>query len=119
MTEKHQLLTDDQFEQKFKNCDLPKPLLTDDAYFRLAYIHVVKYGKDQAIINLQKQLAAYEIKHGNHIRFTNENIKSFILHLEQHINSGTAATYRSLLHTFPKLKQECLNLINSEVELQE
>lgn len=116
MTEKHQLLTNDQFEEQFRNCTLPKPLLTDDAYFRLAFIHTTKYGKNKAIVNLQRQLAAYEIKNGNHFRFTDENIEEFILLLDKHLSSETKKNYNELLLTFPNLKADCLDLIDEEAE---
>lgn len=112
MTEKHQLLTDDQFEHKFRTCSLPKPLLTDDAYFRLAYVHITKYGKEKAIYNLQRQLTAYEIKHGNHFRFTDQNITDFILCLDEQLSPELSDDYNAFLRNFPDLKEQCFSLLD-------
>ena len=51
MTEKHHLLTNDEFEEKFESCTLPACYFTHEAHLRLAYIHIKKHGVKQAIKN--------------------------------------------------------------------
>jgi hypothetical protein len=57
--EKHVELTDEQFEQQFQEATLDAHLFTHEAHVRLAWIHVKKYGIEQAIQNVTTQLRAY------------------------------------------------------------
>jgi hypothetical protein len=49
---KHFELTDSEFEQQFKSRELDPTLLCHKANLRLVYIHIGKYGHDQAIMNV-------------------------------------------------------------------
>ncbi len=55
----HTILTDDQFESQFSTCELAPELFSHEAHIRLAWIHITRYGIDQAISNIQSQLKAY------------------------------------------------------------
>lgn len=57
--EKHIELTDEQFEQQFQEATLDPQLFTHEAHVRLAWIHVQKYGMEQAVQNVITQLQAY------------------------------------------------------------
>ncbi|RDB02764.1 hypothetical protein [Runella aurantiaca] len=57
--EKHFELTDEQFEQQFHDSLLALDLFTHEAHVRLAWIHVKKYGVEQALQNITTQLRAY------------------------------------------------------------
>lgn len=57
--EKHVELTDEQFEQQFQASLLAPDLFTHEAHIRLAWIHVKKYGVEQALQNITTQLRAY------------------------------------------------------------
>lgn len=55
----HYSLTDDQFEYQFERCAVDPAIFTHEAHLRLAWIHISKYGIDQAIVHIQTQLQAY------------------------------------------------------------
>ena len=55
----HHSLTDQQFEIQFDNCELAPELFSHEAHIRLAWIHITRYGIDQAITNILSQLRTY------------------------------------------------------------
>ena len=55
----HHSLTDQQFEIQFDNCELAPELFSHEAHIRLAWIHINRYGIDQAITNILSQLRTY------------------------------------------------------------
>ncbi len=55
----HHKLSDLEFEQQFQRGQLKEELFTHEAHLRLAWIHIRKYGIDQAIENITHQLRAY------------------------------------------------------------
>lgn len=55
----HVDLTDDEFEQQFKNCLIDATQFTHEAHLRLAWIHIEKYGLEKAITNICFQLKRY------------------------------------------------------------
>ncbi|NNC70422.1 MAG: hypothetical protein HKN90_06335, partial [Flavobacteriaceae bacterium] len=69
MTEKHHLLTNDEFEEKFESCTLPAPYFTHEAHLRLAYIHIKKHGVKQAIKNVSRQIINFDTKYGDGTKF--------------------------------------------------
>ena len=57
--EKHLELTDAEFEYQFRNCTLNPDIFSHEAPLRLAWIHINKYGIEQAIENITGQLQAF------------------------------------------------------------
>ena len=57
--EQHSLLDDNTFEAQFAACKLSPGMFTHEAHIRLAWIHVKKYGVEQAIQNICNQLLAF------------------------------------------------------------
>ena len=54
--ENHYELSDEEFEHQFQHCLLDPAHFSHEAHLRLAWIHIRKYGIDQALINIEKQL---------------------------------------------------------------
>src|SRR5260221_2240378 len=52
-------LTDLEFEKQFANIALEPKLFNHEAHLRLAWIHITKYGIDQAIENICIQIQHY------------------------------------------------------------
>ena len=57
--ESHYGLTDKEFENQFERCTLDPKLFTHEAHLRLAWIHIEKYGIEQAIKNVCQQLTDF------------------------------------------------------------
>lgn len=112
MTEKHQLLTDKQFEQKFEDCTLAPALVTYEAHLRLAYIHVKKHGLKNAVVTLYKQLNAFDTKFGNIIIVINKTtIKLFVKLIYDFIKRAKATSFKELLFEFPDIKTHFKSLL--------
>lgn len=52
----HLELTDLEFENQFEDCSLNPKLFTHEAHIRLAWIHITKYGLQQAEKNINSQI---------------------------------------------------------------
>lgn len=118
MTEKHQLLTDQEFEQQFENCTLPPVLVTYEAHLRLAYIHVKKYGIKKAAVTLYKQLTTFNIKFGHVLIVSKNNIKAFVKLIYDFIKKATTTSFRGLLLEFPDFKTHFYALLVQPKQLE-
>jgi len=59
-----QQFTDSDLEIQFKNCTLDPKAFNHEAHLRLAWIHINRYGLDNAIKNLCVQIQQYATKLG-------------------------------------------------------
>lgn len=57
--ENHIELTDLEFENQFSDYSLNPKLFTHEAHIRLAWIHITKYGLQQAELNINSQILKY------------------------------------------------------------
>ena len=117
MTEKHQLLPDDQFEEKFKNCTLPPILFTHEAHLRLAYIHVTKYGLRKAISNLCFQIDDFERKFGDGRKFNRTVTVAAVKVVHHFMTKSKSIGYKNLLKDYPRLKGNFKSLIKTHYSL--
>ena len=111
MTEKHHLLTNDEFEEKFSNCDLPAVIFTHEAHLRLAYIYIHKYGLDTAIDKLSSQIADCDDKYGDGTKYNKTLTIASTKIMFHFIEKAQSNDFNSLLIEFPKLKLDFLGLI--------
>lgn len=111
MTEKHQLLTDQQFEYQFENCTLPPVFVTYEAHLRLAYIHIKKHGIKKAAITLYKQLTNFNTNFGHILILNKTTIKAFVKLIYGFIKKATTTSFRGLLLEFPDLKTQLYTIL--------
>jgi len=57
--EKHYRITDAEFERQFAEAVLDPGIFTHEAHLRLAWIHLGRYGLENAIRNVTSQLKVY------------------------------------------------------------
>ncbi len=117
MTEKHHLLTDQEFEEKFKGCTLNSIVFTHEAHLRLSYIYITKYGLDIAIKNLCEQILQFDQKFGDGTKFNKTVTIASAQILYHFINKSKASNFRALLDEFPVLKNDFLGLLKSHYTL--
>lgn len=55
----HKELADQEFEKQFKDCTLNPGLFTHEAHLRLTWIHINKYGAQQAESTIPNQIIEY------------------------------------------------------------
>lgn len=104
MTEKHHLLTNDEFEEKFTNCDIPAVIFTHEAHLRITYIHITKYGIDKAIDNLSTQIANCDDKYGDGTKFNKAYTITTTKVIHSFIEKAKALNFNTFLIEFPRLK---------------
>ena len=111
MTEKHELLTDQQFEEQFKDCTLPPVFMTHEAHLRLAYIHIKKYGIKKAVKNLTTQIAKFDFEVGDDTKFNKTITVASIKVMNHFIDKAKAVDFRGLLSEYPRLKNNFRGLL--------
>ncbi len=67
--EKHYRYSDEVYEEKFKAGKFPPLHFSHEAHLRLAYIHLKKYGLEQSIDHMCKQIYDFAIKYGATMKF--------------------------------------------------
>ena len=117
MTEKHLLLSNQQFEEKFENLTLSPVLFTHEAHLRLAYIHITKYGLEKAIKNVCEQIACFDQKFDEGVKF-NKTVTIAAVNVVNHfMNKSTSDNFRNLIQEFPRLKSHFSALIKTHYSL--
>ncbi len=117
MTEKHHLLSNQEFEEKFKNCALNSVLFTHEAHLRLSYIYITNYGLDKAIENLCEQIANFDQKFGDGTKFNKTVTIASAQVMNHFINKSESTSFKELLNEFPNLKNNFLGLLKSHYTL--
>ncbi len=117
MTEKHHLLTNDEFEEKFSNCDMPAILFTHEAHLRLAYIHITKYGIKKAIDNLSIQIANCDDKYGDGTKFNKTLTVASVKVMHHFIKKAKATNFNALIIEFPHLRRNFLDLLKAHYKV--
>ena len=118
MTEKHHLLTNDEFEEKFSNCDMPAVIFTHQAHLRLAYIHITKYGIEKAIDNLSTQIANCDHKYGDGTKFNKTLTIASVKVMHHFIKKAKSKEFNALLIEFPRLRGDFLSLLKAHYEVK-
>jgi len=123
----HFELSDDHFEEEFKNCKLDPALFNHEAHLRLAWIHVTKYGEAKAIENITGQLYAYVVSLGAIDKYNKTLTIAAIKAVNHFIGRSGADNFAEFIQQFPRLKFNFkelmgfhygINIFNSEIAKQ-
>ena len=109
----HFALTDSEFEQQFQSCKLHPSLFGHEAHLRLAYIHIGKYGHDQAIKNICNQLMAYVDHLGATDKYNTTLTVAAIKAVHHFMKKSKASDFKGFIVEFPELKNEFKILMQS------
>ena len=111
MFEEHTQFTDAEFEQKFSDTSLLKKQFTHDAHLRLAWIHVSKYGEQQAIINLTSQIKAYVSKLGLAHKYVENTTIAAVQLVNSRYVRQPITSYSEFINSNPDLRTHFQELI--------
>lgn len=100
----HFELTDSEFEQQLESCELDPTLFSHEAHLRLAYIHIEKYGHDQAIRNICDQLVAYVTHLGATDKYNTTLTVAAVKAVYHFMQKSTTVDFKSFIEEFPQLK---------------
>ncbi|MVM35308.1 hypothetical protein GO755_35125 [Spirosoma sp. HMF4905] len=109
--EAHFALSDDLFEQQFKLCRLNPTLFSHEAHLRLAWIHVKKYGVEQAIENICDQLVCFVDSLGARNKYNKTLTIAAIRAVNHFINKSDTDNFSDFINQFPRLKFSFKELI--------
>ena len=99
----HFFLEDSEFEKQFENCTLDSELFTHEAHIRLAWIHLRKYGEQQAILNICGQLISYTASVGANDKFNKTVTVAAIKAVHHFMQKSKADTFYDFIQEFPRL----------------
>jgi hypothetical protein len=109
----HLELADDVFENLFSTCQLSPELFTHEAHVRLAWIHVKKYGEDQAIENICHQLVNFVTSVGAADKYNKTVTVAAIKAVHHFIKKSKSSTFTEFIHEFPRLNNNFKELIRA------
>ncbi len=104
MTEKHHLLTNDEFEKKFSSCGLHSTIFTHEAHLRITYIYLTKYGLKIATDKLSEQIAELDNKYGDGTKFNKKLTVAATKIMNYFVEKTTATDFNGFIKEFPLLK---------------
>ncbi|MEM9362443.1 MAG: hypothetical protein AAGA43_07410 [Bacteroidota bacterium] len=97
-------MTDSEFEKQFESSLLPPELFTHEAHIRLAWIHIGKYGAENAITNIVSQIQAYTLKLGVPNKFNITLTIAAVRAVYHFMLKSSYADFQTFIESNPRLK---------------
>lgn len=110
------------FERSFADGSLPPEVFDHEAHLRLAFIHIRKYGTDQAVENLLRQIKNFDEAHGGGKKFHFTVTVASIRMVDHFMRESSATNFSDFISRFPKLLSSFSQLLlshYSEEKIQE
>jgi hypothetical protein len=111
MLSSHSILTDESFELLFQTSTLDPALFTHEAHLRLAWIHLNKYGVEQAKVNISSQLQHYVNVLGASEKYHHTLTIAAVEMVGHFIRKSRSQTFMEFISEFPQLKNNFRGLI--------
>ena len=111
MTEQHYIFTDSEFEIHFAQGTLVPELFTHEAHLRLAWIHVIHYGREQAIRNIDLQLLRFVEHLGASDKYNYNLTVAAITIIAHFMERSNAHHFADFIAEFPQLKSNFRELV--------
>ncbi|MEO9483606.1 MAG: hypothetical protein ABJG47_09185 [Ekhidna sp.] len=99
----HYQYTDEEFERQFESFKLKPGLFSHEAHLRLAYLHIRKYGREQAEINMCDQIKGYAESLGVFDKFNKTVTIASVKAMDHFMQKATSADFPGLMREFPRL----------------
>jgi len=115
--EAHFKISDKEFEKLFETCKLDPTIFTHEAHLRLAWIHISRYGLEQAENNIKLQLKNFVASVGATDKY-NKTLTIVAIRAVNHFRSKSKSNdFKNYIAEFPKLKTDFKSLINSHYSI--
>ncbi|GAB4245758.1 MAG: hypothetical protein Tsb0034_24410 [Ekhidna sp.] len=99
----HYQYTDDAFEHEFETYRLKPGLFSHEAHLRLAYIHIQKYGLEQAELNMCQQIQGYAESLGVYDKFNKTVTVASVKAMHHFMQKSKTSNFKNLIQEFPRL----------------
>lgn len=111
--ENHLEISDTAFEREFENGSFNPEWFTHEAHLRLAWIHIRKYGKKQAILNISEQLFNFVSLLGAQHKY-NKTLTIAAIEIVSHfMQKSKTENFQDFIYEFPRLNSHFKDLIAS------
>ncbi len=100
----HYHYNDQAFEKAFEDRSFEPSLFSHEAHLRLAWIHIHKYGPNQACENVCRQIRAFDQTHGDGSKFHKTMTVAAVKAVYHFILKAKAKDFQIFIQTFPRLK---------------
>lgn len=99
----HNDYTDDELESLFERFRLKPLMFTHEAHLRLAYVHINKYGPEQAALNMCAQIKGYAESLNVPEKFNMTVTIASIKTMHRFMCQSTSTNFKGLMQEFPEL----------------
>ncbi len=104
-------LSDTEFAQQFADCTLDPKIFTHEGHLRLAWIHITRYGVEQAIRNLRTQIQAFDKIFGDGTKY-HETVTVAAAYMVNHfIQRSSASKFDDFIAEYPRLRTHFKDLL--------
>lgn len=109
----HFQYSNEQLEQLFEDCTLPPEYFSHEAHLRLAWIHIRRYGVEQAIANITTQIKAYATSLGAAQKYHHTVTVAAVKVVEHFMGRSDSDDFAALIVEFPRIKYQFKELLFS------
>jgi hypothetical protein len=113
----HYNLSDTTFEAQFANCQLSPALFSHEAHLRLAWIHITKYGIEQALINIQSQLQDFVSYVGAKDKYNTTLTIAAVKAVYHFTLKSRSTTFQEFITEFPRLLHNFKELMEAHYSM--
>lgn len=107
----HYALDDERFARQFEHGTLDPTLFSHEAHLRLAWMYIGKYGVDQAIRNICRQIEAFDQKFGDGTKYNVTVTVAAVRAVHHFMQQSTAPTFASFIAENLRLKNNFKELL--------
>lgn len=102
-TKDHWSLSDGEFESQFERYTLKPAMFSHEAHIRLAYIHIEKYGLEQAEINMCTQIQGFANSLGGGDKFNKTVTVAAVKTVNHFMEKASSTNFKDFINEFPRL----------------
>lgn len=107
----HYSLNDEAFEHQFATLTLNPALFSHEAHLRLAWIHVNKYGVDQAALNLCEQIRIFDQTFDDGTKFNVTVTVAAVKAVHHFMQKSETTSFADFIEENPRLKYNFKELL--------
>ncbi len=115
--EAHVNLSDDEFENQFKRCELPPAVFSHEAHLRLVWIHITRYGFEKALQTIPEHLMRYVYSLGAQGKYNTTLTIAAVNIVNHFMMKGNSESFSDFINEFPRLKTQFKDLITQHYKV--
>ncbi len=113
----HYTLSDSEFEKQFAELKLEAKMFTHEAHLRLAWIHLNKYGEENAIQNITKQIFKFVSNLGESEKYNTTLTITAIKIVKHYMDKKPFDNFKEFIATYPILISNFRSLVEEHYSI--